>query len=57
VLPGGGNSGQKAQKGPGKKELAGRIHGRILAEFWPNFTKSIRKGLKKNVLKKFPFLK
>jgi hypothetical protein len=30
VLPGGRNSGQKANKGPGKKELAGRIRGRIL---------------------------
>jgi hypothetical protein len=34
VLPGGINSGQKAQKGPQKKKLAERICGRILAEFY-----------------------
>jgi hypothetical protein len=35
VLPGGRNSGQKAQKGPQKeKKLVERICGRILAEFY-----------------------
>jgi hypothetical protein len=33
MLPGGRNFGQKAQKGPGKIKLAGKICGRILAEF------------------------
>ena len=35
MLPGGRNSGKKAQKGPQKeKKLAERICGRILAEFY-----------------------
>jgi hypothetical protein len=33
MLPGGRNFGQKAQKGPGKIKLAGKICGQILAEF------------------------
>jgi hypothetical protein len=33
VLPGGRNSGQKAQKGPRKKKLAEEF----VAENWPNF--------------------
>jgi hypothetical protein len=40
VLPGGRNSGQKAQKGPEKKNLAGRIYGRIMAEFRQKWQKS-----------------
>jgi hypothetical protein len=44
VLPGGRNSGQKAQKGPQKKKLAERICGRILAEF---YQKVAEKGLQK----------
>jgi hypothetical protein len=44
VLPGGRNSGQKAQKGPGKKRV-GRKNS------WPNFgrilPKVAEKGLKK----------
>jgi hypothetical protein len=34
VLPGGRNSGQKAQMGPQKKKLSERICGPILAEFY-----------------------
>jgi hypothetical protein len=36
VLPGGGNSGQKAQKGPGKKRV-GRKNS------WPNFGRILPK--------------
>jgi hypothetical protein len=50
VLPGGRNSGQKAQKGPQKKKMAERICGRILAEFLPI---SGRKGAAENFQKKF----
>jgi hypothetical protein len=39
VLPGGRNSGQKAQRGREKKEFAGRIHGRILDEFYQKWQK------------------
>jgi hypothetical protein len=42
VLPGGRNFGQKAQKGPGKKNFAGEF----VADFWPNITKSGRKRTK-----------
>jgi hypothetical protein len=44
---------KKLKRGRGKKELPGRIRGRILAEFWPNFTKSGRKRPEENFLKKF----
>jgi hypothetical protein len=44
VLPGGRNSGQKAEKGPQKKKLAERIYGRILAEF---YQKAAEKGPQK----------
>jgi hypothetical protein len=37
VLPGGRNSGQKAQKGPEKKKFGRK-------NLWPNFVKSGRKG-------------
>ncbi len=42
MLPGGRNFGQKAQKGPGKKNFAGEF----VADFWPNITKSGRKRTK-----------
>jgi hypothetical protein len=49
VLPGGRNSGQKAQKGLGEKIG--------LKNLWPNFgrilPKSGRKGAEENCLKKF----
>ena len=41
VLPGGRIFGQKAQKGPEKK-MVGRKN--FIAEFWPTFVKSGRKG-------------
>jgi hypothetical protein len=44
VLPGGRNSGQKAQKGPGKIKIRPKD---VAAEFWPNFTKSGRGGPEK----------
>jgi hypothetical protein len=53
VLTGGRNSGQKAQQGPGKKELAGRIHGRYLAEFRPNFGRNLPKVAEKGPTKIF----
>ena len=45
VLPGGRNSGQKAQKGPQKKKF--------LAEFWLILPKTGRKGAAENIQKKF----
>jgi hypothetical protein len=41
VLPGGRNSGQKAQKGPEKTKIWPE---EFMAELWPNFVKSGRKG-------------
>jgi hypothetical protein len=50
VLPGGRNSGQKAQKGPQKKKkLAERICGRILADFTKKWQKRGRKKFSKEV--------
>jgi hypothetical protein len=43
VLQGGRNSGQNAQKGPGKKSWPKEF----VAEVWPNFTKVAEKGPKK----------
>jgi hypothetical protein len=40
VLPGGRNSGQKAQKGPQKKKSWAK---EFVAEFWLNFTKKWQK--------------
>jgi len=45
VLPGGRNSGQKAQKGPQKKKF--------LAEFWLILPKTGRKGAAENFQNKF----
>ncbi len=50
VLPGGRNSGQKAQKGPQKKKNCGRI----LADFTKN--RKGRKGAAENFLKSSLFL-
>jgi hypothetical protein len=52
VLPGGRNSGQRAQKGPRKKSWTEEF----MAEIWPNVPKSGRKGAEENFLKKFFFL-
>jgi hypothetical protein len=49
VLPGGRNFGQKAQKGPGKIELAGRLGGRILAEFYVKWQKKGQRKFSKEV--------
>jgi hypothetical protein len=49
VLPGGRNSGQKAQKGPQKKKLAERICGRILADFTKKWQKRGRRKFSKEV--------
>jgi hypothetical protein len=35
---------KKLKRGRRKKSLARRIYGRIMAELWPNFVKSGRKG-------------
>jgi hypothetical protein len=48
VLPGGLNFGQEASKGPLKKYSWPE---EFVAEFWPNFTKSGRKGAEEYVLK------
>jgi hypothetical protein len=45
VLPGGRNSGQKAQKGPQKKKICGRI----LADFTKNWQKRGRRKFSKEV--------
>ena len=45
MLPGGRNSGQKAQKGPQKKKF--------VAEFWLILPKTGRKGAAENFLNKF----
>jgi hypothetical protein len=46
VLSGNRNSGQRAQKGPGKKSWA-----EVFAtEFWPNFSYSGRKGVEENLI-------
>jgi hypothetical protein len=49
VLPGGRNSGQKAQKGLQKKKLAERICGRILADFTKKWQKRGRRKFSKEV--------
>jgi hypothetical protein len=48
VLPGGRNSGQKVQKGPGKTTV-GRKN--LWLNFWPNFAKSGGKGAEEKFLK------
>jgi hypothetical protein len=50
VLPGGRNSGQKAQKGPQEKKSWPK---EFVAEFWLILPKSGRKGAKENFQKKF----
>jgi hypothetical protein len=49
VLPGGRNSGQKAQKGPQKKKLSERICGRIFAEFYQKLAERDRRKFSKEV--------
>jgi hypothetical protein len=49
LLPVGRNFGQKAQKGPGKIELAGRLGGRILAEFYVKWQKKGQREFSKEV--------
>jgi hypothetical protein len=47
VLPGGRNSGQKAQKGSEKKKVGWK-------NLYPNFGKILQKRGRRNILKEFP---
>jgi hypothetical protein len=51
MLPGGRNSGQKSSKGAGGKSWPEKS----VAEFWPKFAKSGRKGAEGNCLKEVPY--